>query len=229
MEQEQLLKEMESGIFITIESPDRNLAKKVVIILETALKYEFTDKKFIIIDPHTCTDLAIKLSTYLQSELYGTTPLLLSSAIISEAANAIRSYLVNQYNVICTSYLTDMIISLAEYYDPATMAPVIQGADVLIQKSAEIVLMGPIEQTDSNITRLNSYHSFVSATMEDNEESSMHYRIDVTDDIDKTVKDVIAIIGSRLEYHDNLKNFAAKLFKEPDTSKNEQDSNDIIE
>lgn len=216
-QQEQLQKEMTRGVFITIEAPDKGIASKVLTVLDTALKYEFKDRKFVVVDPATCTPIAVACRQSLfKYELYGATYLLTAAMMVSEAVNIIRSNLDEGNNVICTSYLSDMVIELMRYYDPMIVANIINNAELAVMKNAEIIMMSPVPSDKYNMHRLKMYNDFVTAAVEDNSKEgnmTITYRIDTKiEETDDAIAQVIQIIGSTLARQDSLKDFAEKLF-----------------
>lgn len=236
-ENDQLQKEMNRGVLIAIEAPDRRVSTKAITVLETAVKYEFKGHKFIVVNPATCTELAANCQTLLQKEMYGASRLLIASTILSEAANVIRGYLDEGYNVLTSNYISDMVIEMVQYYNPDAVAAIIQVAELNVTKNSEIILMSPVREDEYHVNRLRAYHAFADAAIEDNSAEgnmTVTYRIDTSmEDIDDGINQIIEIIGSTLARQESLKDFANKLFAEPrpieddiDPLANEEDQSD---
>jgi thymidylate kinase len=212
-EQEKLESELNSGILITLEAVDMNLSHKIMVILETALKYEFKDSKFAIVIPMLSSATASAATKLLSGELYDNTRLLLSGAVISETDGIIRNLLKQGVNVICTSYITNMILELSNYYTPTMVAAMIQLADLTVHRDSEIIIISSVPENHKK--RLQDYHDFVTSAMNGvQQDMTSYYRIDASEKIDDTVQEVISIIKSRLAQSDNLKSFAKNLFED---------------
>lgn len=213
---EQFDQEMNTGVFITVEAVDKRVSSKVLTKLETALQYEFSDKKFLVVDPLTCTDLAVSCTECLKEEMYGTSRLLIAATMISEAVNLIRASLLDGYNVITTSYISDMIIELSEIYSPQAIGAVLADADLIIPKNTEIVLMTPVPNNDTYINRLQKFHLFITAAIEDNsnpEVLTKSYRVDTNlREADIAVAKIISIIQDTLNESERVKELAAQMF-----------------
>lgn len=228
MDQEQLIQEMNNGILITIEAVDKRIANKVVTVLDTALKYEFKDKKFVVINSITISELSAIARAYLNQPLQGATRLLLSNVILSETVNIIKENLVAGNNVICTGFITDLFIELSDYYNSDIITDTMILLELIISKNSEIVLISSVPENDiSAITRLQRYSKFINEAVKGNSgDVNMSYRIDDVsmDNIDDITNQIIGIIGTRLFQHDKLKEFANDLFGDDKSQDNREEN-----
>jgi thymidylate kinase len=215
-EKEQLQQELNMGLFITLEGNNKVLTNEVGTILQTALKYEFKDTKFKVINSLSCSYTSDICKKLLNQELKGSTRLLLSTAIISEAVNAIIEEISNGTNVICTNFITGLVMDLCTMYESKMIVDIITASNLFLNRDSEIIIM---KNDDSNNNNQNDlYNNYITKSMQSHSDNinndTSYFRVDSFDNIDDTTNKVISIIRTRLKKSEYIKNFAKGLFGE---------------